>query len=193
MRRSKRPIIALDRDGTLIEERDYLADPQKIKFLPGVFVGLQKLQRAGFPLVVLSNQSGLARGVIKPSQLKRVNARFTQLLKMNNVSLSGYYWCPHGPLDRCSCRKPKLGMLKEAAKSLGQSWRKAISVGDRPSDVLIGQKAGGVGILVLTGYGRQWAGKKERVKPDFKAVNFEKAVAWILRQGRKGNSDERTR
>jgi D-glycero-D-manno-heptose 1,7-bisphosphate phosphatase len=176
------PIIALDRDGTLIEEADYLTDPRDIRFLPGAIAGLKRLKKAGFQVVVLTNQSGLARGFITMDQLRRVNQRFTHLLKRNKVSLDGYYWCPHAPGDRCSCRKPKLGMLKQAAKHLKRSWHEAISVGDRPSDVGVGQRAGGSGILVLTGYGRRWAKAKESVKPDYIAPTFLKAVEWILKK-----------
>ena len=174
------PIIALDRDGTLIEEEDYLTDPKRVKFFPGVFRGLHQLKAAGFKVVVISNQSGLARGFITPRQLRRVNQRFTQLLKKNKVSLDGYYWCPHAPGDHCACRKPKLGLLKQAAQELGQTWRRAVSVGDRPSDVLLGQRAGGQGILMLTGYGRRWA--RDAVHPDFRATSFLKAVQWILKK-----------
>lgn len=182
---TSKPIIALDRDGTLIEEGDYLTDPRRVKFLPGAIQGIKRLKKAGFPVVVISNQSGLARGFITPDQLKRVNQRFLSLLKRNKVSLDGYFWCPHAPGDRCSCRKPKLGMLKQAAHELKQSWRGAFSVGDRPSDVLIGQRAGGKGILVLTGYGRRWAKPPQPVKPDFTAPTFLKAVEWIMKKNGK--------
>jgi len=130
----------------------------------------------------MSNQSGLARGFITPDQLRRVNHRFSYLLKKNKVLLDGYYWCPHAPGDRCSCRKPKLGMLKQAARELKRPWRRAVSVGDRPGDVLVGQRAGGLGILVLTGYGRRWANPPQPVTPDFTAATFLSAVEWILKK-----------
>ena len=177
-----RPIIALDRDGTLIEEGDYLTDPRRVKFLPGAIPGLKRLKKAGFPVIVISNQSGLARGFITPTQMRRVNHRFTHLLKRNKVFLDGYYWCPHAPGDHCSCRKPKLGMLKQAARELKHSWRQAVSIGDRPSDVLVGQRAGGQGVLVLTGYGRRWGQSPQPVKPDFTAPTFLKAVDWIIKK-----------
>jgi D-glycero-D-manno-heptose 1,7-bisphosphate phosphatase len=181
MKRLTKPLVLLDRDGTLIEERDYLSDPAGVKLLPGAARGLKRLKRAGFRLVVVSNQSGVGRGLMTMGQLKRVNRRFLQLLKVKKVALDGVYWCPHRPSARCSCRKPKLGMAKRAAKGLGVPWKGSISVGDRPSDVQLGQKTGGRGILVLTGYGRQWSKKWKGRPADYIAKDFRQAAVWILK------------
>jgi histidinol-phosphate phosphatase family protein len=179
---SEKPLILLDRDGTLIEERDYLTDPAQVHLLPHVVDGLKTLKRRGFKLVVVSNQSGVGRGLITRTELQRVNERFLQLLKQKKVQVDGLYWCPHSPSARCGCRKPKLGMVRRAAKKLHVSWRGSISVGDRPSDVELGQKTGGRGILVLTGYGKRFIGHS--VKPDFQARHFKAAVAWIINAGK---------
>lgn len=174
------PPIFLDRDGTLIREEHYLKDPRRVKLLPGVAAGLKRLRRAGFPLVVVSNQSGIARGIVSPRQLKAVWARFAALLRKQGAKVDGHYWCPHGPTSRCACRKPRPGMLKQAARELNIPWRGGISIGDKAIDVQLGQRSGGKGILVLSGYGktsrRQWQGKK----PDFIAKNFQSATRWIL-------------
>jgi D-glycero-D-manno-heptose 1,7-bisphosphate phosphatase len=187
MKRSpEKPLILLDRDGTLIEETNYLTDPSQVRFLPGVIEGLKRLKRAGFNMVVVTNQSGIGRGFITLSQLNRVNRRFLDMLKKKNAPVDGLYWCPHTPAARCTCRKPKLGLVKRAAKALGQSWKGSVSVGDRPSDVQLGQRAGGQGVLVLTGYGRQWAWKSHPVRPDHTARDFRQVVSWIIhRQERK--------
>src|ERR1700687_616855 len=155
-RQSRKPLLLLDRDGTLIVEEDYLADPARGRLLPGVPEALRKLKKAGFHLAVLSNQAGVGLGLMTMGQLRSVNRRFLQLLKAEHASVDGLYWCPHGPHDGCSCRKPKLGMVRRAAKDLGIAWKGSISVGDRSSDVEVGQRTGGWGILVLTGYGKKW-------------------------------------
>ena len=176
-RKPEMPLILLDRDGTLIEERNYLTDPKQVRLLPGVVRGLRRLKRAGFRIVVISNQSGVGRGLITQDQLRRVNRRFLQLLSEKKAPLDGLYWCSHSPSARCGCRKPKLELVKRAAKDLGMSWKGSISVGDRPSDVRIGQKTGGAGVLVLTGYGRRWRCKADA---DYVARNFKDVVSWIM-------------
>lgn len=177
------PMIAIDRDGTLIHECEYLNDPGQIRFLRGVYGGLKRLRRAGFRVVVVSNQAGVGRGLISPAQLAKVNERFLKLLKSHHAPIDGYYWCPHAPSAGCTCRKPRTGMLKMASKKLRYPWKGAISIGDRPTDVELGQRAGGRGVLVQTGYGRRWARSPEAQKADFIAKNFNEAVSWILRQG----------
>jgi D-glycero-D-manno-heptose 1,7-bisphosphate phosphatase len=182
------PTLFLDRDGTLIREVGYLNDPRQVKLALGVAQGLRRLKRAGFTLVVTSNQSGVARGLVTPAQLAAVRARFFQLLARQKASVDGYYWCPHLPSAHCACRKPRPGMLRQAARALHVPWRGGISVGDKPSDVQLAQKAGGWGILVLSGYGRKsakaWVGRK----PDYKARNFKAAADWILARVKKDGS-----
>jgi D-glycero-D-manno-heptose 1,7-bisphosphate phosphatase len=180
------PTVFLDRDGTLIHEVKYLKDPQKVKLLPGVARGLRRLKKAGFTVVVTSNQSGLARGLITPAQLEAVRARFLKLLTRHQARLDGYYWCPHGPHARCTCRKPKSGMLRQAGRELHVPWRAGISIGDKASDVQLAQNAGGWGILVLSGFGRETRKNWESVrKPDVIAKNFTAAVEWIVSHVRK--------
>ncbi len=175
--RSSKPLLLLDRDGTLIEEKDYLFDPKQVKLLPGVTAALRRLKKAGFKLVVISNQSGVGRGFITLSQLRSVNRRFLALLRAHKASVDGLYWCPHAPTKNCACRKPKLGMVKRAAKDVNLSWKGSISVGDRPSDIQMGQRTGGQGILVLTGYGKKW---RQNSGADFVAKNFTEAAKFIL-------------
>jgi histidinol-phosphate phosphatase family protein len=177
-----RPIVFLDRDGTLIEERGYLRDPRKVKLLPSVIEGLKRLRTHRLAAVVISNQSGVARGLISRREVKAVNGRLLALLRRGGARVDGLFWCPHGPEDHCPCRKPKLGLLKRAARELRLPWRRSISVGDRWGDVAIGRRTGGRGVLVLTGYGRQAAREKRPVRADFIARDFEAAVRWILKE-----------
>lgn len=179
--KSHRPTVFLDRDGTLIREVGYLRDPQRVRLLSGVVDGLKALRKAGFPVVVVSNQSGVARGIVSAGQLEAVRRRFMSLLKRGGTRVDGYYWCPHRPDANCACRKPRAGLLRRASRELGVPWRHCVSVGDKPSDVRLGQGSGGAGVLVLTGYGRrsrsEWKGKK----PDAVRVNFASVVSWILK------------
>ncbi len=177
-----KPLLLLDRDGTLITEQDYLKDPRKVRFLSGAPAALRRLARAGFPLVVTSNQSGVARGLMTRNDVRRVHARFERLLRAEGVRLAGIYFCPHLPSAGCNCRKPRLGMVHQAARDLGRSWRSSISIGDKWGDVALGQRTGGQGVLVLTGYGRHSLRQKKRHKaPDFVARNFATAAQWILK------------
>jgi histidinol-phosphate phosphatase family protein len=179
LERRNRTLLLLDRDGTLIEEEGYPSDPARVRLYPGVPQALRKLKKAGFRLAVVSNQSGVGRGLVTLKQMHRVNRRFLELLKKRKAPIDGLYWCPHRPEDGCSCRKPKLGMARRAARDLKVSWKRSISVGDRPSDVEMGRRTGGLGVLVLTGYGKRW---NKSSSADHIARNFKEAADWILKR-----------
>jgi histidinol-phosphate phosphatase family protein len=184
-KKSAWPTLLLDRDGTLIAERDFLRDPAQVCLLPGVASGLKRLRKAGFRCVVISNQSGVARGIISRAQLKAVRQRFAAELKKRGARLDGYYGCPHLPTAGCPCRKPRLGLVKRAARDLGTTWRRGISLGDRASDVVLGQKTGGWGVFILTGYGRRNRRHLGVVKPDYVARDFADFVRFVLKHRRK--------
>jgi histidinol-phosphate phosphatase family protein len=148
-----RSVALLDRDGTVIEDRHYLADPDGVSLLPGAVAGLQALSAHGVQAVVLTNQSGVARGRITPAQLSAVHDRFQALLGMAGVSLAGIFTCPHGPDDGCPCRKPADGLAREAAGRLGFRLAEAVVVGDKPTDLELGHRLGVPAILVGTGEG----------------------------------------
>ena len=134
----KRPAVFLDRDGTLNENPprgDYVRSPDDLRLLPGVPEALKKLQGAGCLLVVCSNQSGLARGILTPEGVAAVNARLRELLAESGVSLAGIYYCPHDRGSDCECRKPKPGMLLRAAAELGLDLSRSWGVGDAPRDL----------------------------------------------------------
>ncbi len=171
----------MDRDGTLIEEGDYLKNPRAVKVLPGVPAALRRLKRGGYTLVVISNQSGIGRGLMTLEEARLVQKRFLKLFKAAGIRFNGYYFCPHAPGRRCACRKPKLGMVRRACRDLGRSWKRHVSVGDRKSDVQVGQRTGGLGILILSGYGRQWSSRLGKVKPNKILADFPQAADWILK------------
>ena len=150
-----RPAVFLDRDGTVIEEVGHLDDPDGVVILPGVPQALRRLRDAGFELVVVTNQAGVARGLFTESAVAAVNGRLAELLAGEGLALDGWYHCPHHPdfTGPCDCRKPEPGMLRRAARDLqldlGSSW----IVGDHPSDAAAGTAAGVLPIMVRTGHG----------------------------------------
>lgn len=132
------PAIFLDRDGTLIHDSGYLADPEGVRLLPGVREGLALLD--GYALVIASNQSGLGRGLFSLGDLENVHRRTIELLE--GVRFSGAFYCPHAPDDVCACRKPKPGLLLEARDRLNLDLARSFMIGDRQTDVAAGLAAG---------------------------------------------------
>jgi D-glycero-D-manno-heptose 1,7-bisphosphate phosphatase len=131
------PAVFLDRDGTLIEERSYLADPEGVTLLPGVAAGLEALQHHGYRLIVVTNQSGIARGLIRPEGYELVRRRLDALLADHGVVLDGVYVCPHHPsiTGPCDCRKPGLALYRQAAAEHDLDFARSVFIGDKPSDV----------------------------------------------------------
>ena len=151
----RRPVLFLDRDGVVIADRDYLRDPCQVEILPGVAAAMQAARAAGYALVGVSNQSGLGRGYFTPADFTAVMERLDELLSHQGTGFDGFYYCPHAPKENCDCRKPRGGLLAEAARSLtwdpDQSW----VVGDKVSDLALGRDHGLGAVLVRTGYGMQ--------------------------------------
>jgi D-glycero-D-manno-heptose 1,7-bisphosphate phosphatase len=137
-----RRAVFLDRDGTLMIDRGYLADPAGVELVPGATHALSALRELGALLVLVSNQSGLARGMVKRDEHARVHARFCELLALEGVVLDGAYYCEHGPDDGCECRKPRDGLLRTAARMLDVDLARSVMVGDKGSDVAAGRAAG---------------------------------------------------
>lgn len=134
--------IFLDRDGTLIHDAGYVNDPQDVQLIPGSLDALARLQKAGFALVIVSNQSGIGRGLISRSEARAVHERLEELLAEGGVSLDGAYYCPHTPEDGCDCRKPSPGLVEQAADQLGLDLDHSFVVGDQDRDVEAGRRAG---------------------------------------------------
>ena len=151
--------VFLDRDGTLIADRGYLSDPASISLLPGAAEGLRRLAAGGARLVVLTNQSGVARGLMTGLQLEAVHAELRRLLRTEGIELAGIYVCPHGPDDGCGCRKPAPGLAHRAAEQLGLDLSDCLVVGDRAADLGLARALGVPGVLVLTGAGRRTLGE----------------------------------
>jgi histidinol-phosphate phosphatase family protein len=142
------PVGALlcDRDGTLIEDVPYNPEPDAVRPLAGVIAALRRARNAGLKIGVVTNQSGVARGMIEPSQLDAVHARMTELLGPFDVIVS----CPHGPADACGCRKPEPGLIFQAAAAIDVAPEACVVIGDQERDVHAAARAGAPAILVST-------------------------------------------
>jgi D-glycero-D-manno-heptose 1,7-bisphosphate phosphatase len=165
-RGTSRRVALLDRDGTVVVERHYLADPEGVELLPRAAEGLRELRRLGFGLVVVTNQSGLSRGYFDRGRLGQIHAQMVQLLAAEDVHLDGIYVCPHLPEDACGCRKPRPGLVLQAAASLGFDPSASIVVGDKLCDIELGAAVGARSFLVRTGYGAQLAAQGEHVSAE---------------------------
>jgi D-glycero-D-manno-heptose 1,7-bisphosphate phosphatase len=174
-----RPAAFLDRDGTIVFEREYLADPADVELIPGAAAGLSALHDLGFALIVVTNQSGIARGLFGEAEYQAVRARLDTLLAENGIRLEAAYHCPHHPAftGPCECRKPGLALFLEAAETLELDLRASVWIGDRISDVLPALRFGGRGFLVRTGYGRE---QEAKVPPGLAVADDLAAVAAVL-------------
>lgn len=160
VRPSVRPAVFLDRDGTIIVERYYLADPAGVELVPGAAAALRSLAAAGYALVVVTNQSGIARGLYGEEEFRAVQRRVEELLERGGIRFDAVYHCPHHPdyTGPCECRKPALGLYRRAARELGLDLSRSVCIGDRLKDVLPAQELGcAAAVLVRTGYGEEQA------------------------------------
>ena len=186
--------VFMDRDGTINEEVGYVNHFDRFVLLPRVGEAIRMLNRHGFKTVVITNQSGVARGYFPESLIQRVHQRMQDLLKREGAYLDGIYYCPHHPdvgsppyRQKCRCRKPETGLVDEASRVLDLDCSNSYMIGDRGKDLEFGHRIGAKGILVLTGYGKgEWEYCQEqwKVKPDHVAQDLYAAVRWILKQER---------
>src|SRR5690349_12589932 len=149
-----RPAVFLDRDGTICEEMGYLNHLSRLHVFPFAAAAIAKLNKAGLPVIVVTNQSGVSRRIFPESLVAQIHARISQELSAAGARVDGYYYCAHTRQDDCSCRKPLPGLLEQAAREHGLSLERSFVVGDRYADVKLAHVVGGQGALVLTGYGR---------------------------------------
>jgi D-glycero-D-manno-heptose 1,7-bisphosphate phosphatase len=178
--------IFIDKDGTLIDDVPYNVDPALIRLQRGAIDGLKRLKADGYLLILISNQSGVAHGYFREADLEPVKYKLQEILLKGNVSLDGFYYCPHHPQGKieqyaipCECRKPKPGMILTAAKNfnvdLSQSWM----IGDILHDVEAGNKAGCKTIFIDNGNETEWEENEYR-RPTRIAVNIPEAASVIL-------------
>lgn len=145
---AEKKFALIDRDGTIILNRNYLNSPDLIEFAPGAIAGLTRLQAAGFQLLLVTNQSGIARGYFDEACLMRVHDRLVSMLAQHGVEFAKIYYCPHGPGDGCECRKPASGMVKQAMADFGFSVDHAVVIGDSIVDMQLAKATGIRGIQI---------------------------------------------
>jgi D-glycero-D-manno-heptose 1,7-bisphosphate phosphatase len=160
----KKRFVILDRDGTIIIEKNYLSNPDHIELIPGVSNTLLELKNMGLGLIIITNQSGIGRKYFDLITLKKIHRRLTDMLLNKGVVLDGIYFCPHTIEDNCLCRKPKTGLIEKARKKHKFDPKLCFVVGDNRADVELGKNIGATTILVRTGYGNKV--EKEKINPD---------------------------
>ena len=174
----QRRFVVLDRDGTIISERNYLSDPRQIELIPGATGALRQLYDMHLGLVVVTNQSGIGRGFFDEACLGLIHRRLSELLEAEGVHLNGIYFCPHTPANDCQCRKPRAGLLELAAQELDFDPTACFVIGDKPCDIEMGQGMGATTFLVRTGYGAQVA-EEGTASPDYTVDSLPDAAQVI--------------
>lgn len=172
-------VIILDRDGTVVIDREYLADPAGLEFEPEAANGLRWLHSLGYRLVVITNQSGVGRGFFTLEAVAAMNARLKSMVEVAGAHLEGIYFCPHTPEAGCDCRKPAQGLLIQAARELHFNPAAAVVIGDKDSDIEFGRRAGAKTILIADHANAAC----KKFLPDFVAPNLLEAARNIIAQG----------
>lgn len=175
--------VFLDRDGTLIVEKNYLSDPAEVELEKDVIPALKLLQQKGYLLIIVTNQSGIGRGLFSVEDFKRVEAELNRQLKEHQITISKTYFCPHHPTEAlpiykqdCACRKPHPGMIKQGLQDFHLNAQKCFMIGDKLSDIGAGQALNIPSILVECGYGKEEAQKNKGKAPDFIATSLLQAA-----------------
>jgi histidinol-phosphate phosphatase family protein len=184
--------IFLDKDGTLVDDLPYNTDPARVTLCAGAVKGLRLLQAHGYALVVVTNQAGIARGLIDEQAFARMRAHITSLLASHGITLAGFHHCPHSPdgvvacyATLCMCRKPMPGMLLRAARELGIDRMQSWMIGDILNDVEAGRRAGCRTVLIDNGNETEWEWSALR-SPDVIAGDLLAAARAILQTDRTG-------
>ncbi len=178
--------IFIDRDGTINIDKDYLTDPDQIEFIEKSPEAISLANRLGLKVIVISNQSGVARGLMTLQQVESVNERLVDMLRGRGARVDAVYYCPHHPSNgyTCRCRKPDIGMLLKARERFDVDLSSSFVVGDKWSDVKCGENAGAMTSLVMTGYGRSDYQRciDDQIKIDYLAENLYDFVTNFVRK-----------
>jgi D-glycero-D-manno-heptose 1,7-bisphosphate phosphatase len=190
MQGNKRAVF-VDRDGTIIEDTGYISSSKEVSFIPGSIAAVKRLNQAGFQVIVITNQSGVARGIFSEDRLQTVDKHIQKHVLSGGAHIDAFYYCPHHPehgvypyRQACECRKPEPGLIKKAAREHQIDLSRSFMVGDHSCDIQAGKKAGVRTVFVLTGHGSR---EKEKLaeRPDHTAANLSAAVDWILKEDKK--------
>ncbi len=181
--------VFLDRDGTINEEMGYINHLSRFVLLPRTAAAIRRLNEAGVKVIVVTNQSGAARGYFAPALVDEVHAKLQRLLAAEGARVDAIYVCLHGPGEGCACRKPKPGLMEQAAQDLHLDLGRSYLVGDRYMDIKTAGNAGVKGVLVLTGYGRgeyEHQSHNWSTPPAYVAQDLLEAAEWISKDMQRG-------
>jgi D-glycero-D-manno-heptose 1,7-bisphosphate phosphatase len=184
--------VFLDRDGTLIEEVGYLDRPERVELYPWSVDAIRALNRAGIRVVLVSNQSGVARGFFTEDVVRQVHDRVARMLERGGAVIDAYYYCPHHPdgnvpayARACDCRKPGRALVDRAVREFGVNPARSFTVGDRWLDVALARTIGAQSVLVRTGYGAIEENRPpDGLSADAVVNNLIEAAGWILKNER---------
>ena len=181
---NKKPAVFLDRDGTIIEEIGFIDDPNKVVPISNAVEAVKRLNDAGYSVIVISNQSGVARGYFSEDTVRAVNGKVAEIFNNDSAKIEKFYYCPHyahGIVPKysieCNCRKPATGLVEKAIEELNVEPK--LVIGDRESDIKLAKNLGILSILVLTGYGKKQSDYVGQMT-DFIADDILQAVEWFL-------------
>lgn len=176
--------VFLDRDGTVVVERGYITAPDDVSLVEGAAEGIRAFREKGWKVIVVSNQASVAKGLITEDELAQINLRMMALLAEEGATVDGVYCCPHHPEGtvpeyavECECRKPRPGLLEQAAREHGLDLSRCVMIGDAKRDIEAGAAAGTATILVLTGHGAETAARPHGA--DHVARDLPQAAAWL--------------
>jgi D-glycero-D-manno-heptose 1,7-bisphosphate phosphatase len=185
--------VFLDRDGTVNEEVGYLTDLSKLRLIPGAGAAIKRLNHAGYKVILVTNQSGVARGYFPESLVHEAHTYLANMLREEGAVLDGIYYCPHHPTAgnsnytmACDCRKPGTGLIDQARRDFDIDINHSFMVGDKWTDIELAQRAGVRAILVTSGFAPDAPGNKRPnhvVAPDYTAHSITEAVEWIISLG----------
>jgi D,D-heptose 1,7-bisphosphate phosphatase len=170
--------VFLDRDGTIAIDVPYCRRPEDFKLFPGTARAIKLFNEHGYKVIVITNQSGVARGYFDEDMLDRIHQKMRQDLTEDGARLDGIYYCPHHPDENCECRKPKPKMILQAADEHGIDLKQSFMVGDMPMDIQAGQNVGCRTVLLLPDTGED----ELEPKPDYTAPDLYAAALWIINQ-----------
>jgi len=169
--------VFLDRDGTIAKDVPYCSRPEDFILLPGAAEGIRLLNKHGFKVVIITNQSGIARGYFTEEMLSRIHDKMRRDLAKSSAHVDAIYYCPHHPDDHCECRKPKPKMLLQAASDLNIDLGKSYVIGDKNIDIEMGENAGCQTILIAEGNKET---DKQAPCPDYTASSIDDAARWTI-------------
>lgn len=181
-----RPAVFLDRDGVInVDPVEFVTRPEELQLLPASAQAIARFNAAGVPVIVCSNQSGVAKGLYTLQTLEQISERLQQMLREYGAHIDAFYYCPHDDADGCECRKPKPGLLLRAAQEHAIALERSVFVGDSWRDIVAGRAAGVKTVLVLSGHVKPEmldSAEMKKHPPDHVAPDLQGATEWILHQ-----------